>query len=246
MSECVRVIVWDFCGVLISWNPYDLFSQLIEDDEKAQWWTDNVYSYDWDNMWEVGVPFSDIRKTWISKIEQEMPNVKVEYPKYKELIDAYCELAQEVYSEQYVDNVMIRDGLAKNGFIIGGLTNMSDENYSKVSQNFGGAMAEDKFDFIILSSEVGVRKPDEKIFNNLIGRVRDEYGFDKSQILFIDDSEKNTKAAQALGMQALCYQEGADLREPLLEGFGIDVTDIANAEVYKQKDYLLGKLKPIM
>lgn len=55
------------------------------------------------------------------------------------------------------------------------------------------------FDSVTVSSEVGVRKPDPRIFRLAMGLA----GVDPSMAWFVDDQAAHVKAAQQLGMRAL-------------------------------------------
>lgn len=69
----------------------------------------------------------------------------------------------------------------------------------------------DLFDDTYLSFEVGLRKPDPAIFHHLI-----EHAYiNPSETLFIDDLEANVDAAQSIGIDALLYKKGDDLRNML-------------------------------
>jgi putative hydrolase of the HAD superfamily len=64
-------------------------------------------------------------------------------------------------------------------------------------------------DHILISSELGVAKPDERIYHILAERVQCEF----TQILFVDDFIENINAAEVLGIQTIHYQQGMDLIE---------------------------------
>jgi putative hydrolase of the HAD superfamily len=69
------------------------------------------------------------------------------------------------------------------------------------------------FDALVLSHEVGLRKPDRRIFEHcrrLAGRPAHE-------CLFIDDLKANVEAARAAGWQGLHYRPGEDLVSRLAE-----------------------------
>ncbi len=55
---------------------------------------------------------------------------------------------------------------------------------------------------IVFSSEVGVCKPEPKIFQ----RALEQLGVDASETLFIDDRERNVHGANALGIHAIHYK----------------------------------------
>lgn len=69
------------------------------------------------------------------------------------------------------------------------------------------------FDVVIDSSDVGVRKPDPLIYQELIRRV----GLPAPQIAFVDDLPENLPAAQQLGIRTVRFTGLAALRETLCE-----------------------------
>ncbi|MBT2210745.1 HAD family phosphatase [Actinomadura sp. NEAU-AAG7] len=54
----------------------------------------------------------------------------------------------------------------------------------------------DLFDAVVISSEVGMRKPDEQIFRHALELL----GLDPTECVFIDDIDHNIRAATTLGM----------------------------------------------
>lgn len=58
-----------------------------------------------------------------------------------------------------------------------------------------------RFDVIIVSCEVGVAKPDPKIYELCLAGL----GVPPQSALFVDDRPINVEAAQQLGLQALCF-----------------------------------------
>lgn len=69
------------------------------------------------------------------------------------------------------------------------------------------------FDVVVDSSEVGVRKPDERIYRELIRRV----GRPAAEVVFIDDLPENVEPALQLGIRAVHFTGEADLRSALAE-----------------------------
>lgn len=70
----------------------------------------------------------------------------------------------------------------------------------------------DLFHFVVISAEVGLRKPDPAVFHltALVAEV------DISECLLVDDKERNTTAAIAAGMQAIRFRSAAQLQRELL------------------------------
>lgn len=61
---------------------------------------------------------------------------------------------------------------------------------------------ESLFDVIVFSSEVGVCKPNPKIFQ----RALEQFRVEAYETLFIDDRERNVHGAKALGLHAIHYK----------------------------------------
>jgi putative hydrolase of the HAD superfamily len=62
------------------------------------------------------------------------------------------------------------------------------------------------FDAVVISAEVGMRKPEERIFQHAASLL----GVDPQECVFIDDIEANVVAAEALGMTGLWHTDPAD------------------------------------
>jgi epoxide hydrolase-like predicted phosphatase len=71
---------------------------------------------------------------------------------------------------------------------------------------------DDIFDQMFISAELGLAKPDGKIYH----RVLDEMRFSPEQCVFIDDFSENILAAQSLGMYAIQFHTREQVEEDLL------------------------------
>jgi putative hydrolase of the HAD superfamily len=76
------------------------------------------------------------------------------------------------------------------------------------------------FDLVVLSGEVGMRKPEEAIFRH----ATRELGLDPAECVFIDDMKANVAAAAACGMTAVLHTETAATVAALQDLFGISLT----------------------
>ncbi len=63
------------------------------------------------------------------------------------------------------------------------------------------------FDDLVISAEVGLAKPDPRIFQLAVERL----GVQPSEAVFVDDVLANAEAAQRVGLQAIHYQNNAQL-----------------------------------
>jgi len=67
------------------------------------------------------------------------------------------------------------------------------------------------FDAIIISSEVGIRKPNPAIFELILK----ELGVEANETLFVDDTLDNVEAAVALGIGGIHHTDAANLEKQL-------------------------------
>lgn len=76
----------------------------------------------------------------------------------------------------------------------------------------------DLFDVVICSAEVGVAKPEPRIYAIAAERI----GLPAAACVFIDDLESNVEAARVAGMQAVCFRIDRDDRlEEQLRALGV-------------------------
>jgi epoxide hydrolase-like predicted phosphatase len=61
----------------------------------------------------------------------------------------------------------------------------------------------DAFDITVLSCEVGLAKPDPRIYHLAL----DKLGLEPEQVVFLDDFQRNVEGARQIGMQAIWFQD---------------------------------------
>jgi putative hydrolase of the HAD superfamily len=75
------------------------------------------------------------------------------------------------------------------------------------------------FDVVVISGEVGMRKPEERIFRHAV----DLLGLEPHDCVFVDDLEANIAAAQTLGMTGVLHRQPEDTVARLEELFGLQL-----------------------
>ncbi len=89
------------------------------------------------------------------------------------------------------------------------LSNTNELHANQFLRQFADVLA--PFDALVLSYEVGIRKPDPHIYEHC-RRLADRPA---SECLFIDDLPSNVEGAVACGWQGIVYRRGDDLRREL-------------------------------
>jgi putative hydrolase of the HAD superfamily len=90
------------------------------------------------------------------------------------------------------------------------LSNTNELHYRHFRAQFADTLSH--FHALVVSHEVGLRKPSPLIFQHAQGVA----GCPAEHCLFIDDLPANVAAARACGWQAILYTRGEDLKELLL------------------------------
>ncbi len=106
--------------------------------------------------------------------------------------------------------------LKRKGYKTAIVANTSGVVIRKVIQNYFGENIENLFDEIIMSSEVGIYKPDKKIFQ----LVLDKLAVKPSESIMIDDRDDYLVGARDLGMSAVLFINNEKLNKDLRR-FGI-------------------------
>jgi putative hydrolase of the HAD superfamily len=86
--------------------------------------------------------------------------------------------------------------LKSNGYTVGLLSNVLPVTAQLIREHGGY----DTFDFHILSCEVGARKPDQKVYETALAKLKD---IDASEVVFLDDREPCVIGAKNLGIKAI-------------------------------------------
>ena len=88
------------------------------------------------------------------------------------------------------------------------LSNMHAEMAKSVREGFGWIR---DFHCVVVSAEVGSAKPEPQIYQHCLDCLK----VTASEALFIDDKPRNTRAAEELGMAAICADSPQAIRERL-------------------------------
>ena len=91
---------------------------------------------------------------------------------------------------------------------VGLLSNAWNDLRQGMQQRFG---FDGLFDELVISAEVGLAKPDPRIFHLAVARL----GVQPEQTIFVDDVLANVEAARLIGLQAIHYRHNSQLFQEL-------------------------------
>jgi 2-haloacid dehalogenase len=200
MTEPGRsVVVFDVGGVLIDWDPRHLYRKLFAGDERAmEHFLANVCTHEWNRCQDAGRSFAEGASL-----------LKLQHPDKAVLIDAYGARFDEMMVGPIVAAVEILGELRERGTPLYGLSNFSTETFPPTLQRFEFLRW---FRGIVISGEVGVIKPDRRIYEILLAR----FAMDPHQVVYVDYVAANVEAARPFGIHGIHFTTPGALREELL------------------------------
>ncbi len=190
-------VVFDLGGVCIEWDPRRLYRTLLPDDAAVEAFLDEVAFLEWNALQDAGRPFAE-----------GVQDLCRRFPHHAEIISAYPERFAETLGEPIAGTVRLVEELERAEVRLLALTNWSAEMF-----HHGRARLPflDRFDAVVVSGEVGMAKPDPRIFAHVISA----FGLDAARTVFVDDSAANVAAAADAGLDAVRFTDPAALRREL-------------------------------
>jgi putative hydrolase of the HAD superfamily len=115
-------------------------------------------------------------------------------------------IVQRIFAAMQLDSAMFAlvDALRSVGMEVGLLSNSWGNTYPR-------ARIDDLFDPVVISGEVGLRKPHAAIFELALDRL----ALPPERVLFIDDAEPNILGARAVGLRSLLHTDATTTRAAL-------------------------------
>lgn len=195
----IRAIIFDFGGVLIEWDPRNLYRHYFSQPEKIEQFLSDVNFSQWNIEQDRGRPFAE-----------GIAVLSAQYPHYATYIHAFGERWDETLVGTIDGTVKILRELKQAGYPLYALSNWSAETFPIARRKFDFF---DAFDEIILSGAVGMVKPERGIFELLLQKI----GRPAHECLFIDDALANIQQADRMGFKTILFKSPQQLRAELQE-----------------------------
>lgn len=194
----LRGVVFDVGNVIVRWDPRTLYSKIFPDPAERDWFLANVCTPSWHARHDAGVPFAENRLPLIAQ-----------YPDFEPAIVAWRERWWEMFAGPIEETEAAIEALSARGVPLFGLTNISAEISG---ETFAMSPAFERLADIVVSGEVGLIKPDLRIYALCAARA----GIAPAELLFVDDSAVNCEAARDVGYAAHHFTDPAALAPALV------------------------------
>lgn len=195
-------IIFDFGNVLVNWNLYAIYDRFFPDPAALRDFLAEVNFLEWNSRMDSGQPFAEC-----------VADISRLYPQYAHLFRLYDERWADTLREAVPGTAEIVSLLKQSGYYLHLLSNISAEKFPQMNAMYPILGS---FDSVTLSGEVGMIKPDPRIFIHVL----EQLGRSPEACLFIDDNPANIESARGLGIPSILFQS-AELLESELRSRGI-------------------------
>ncbi len=195
-------VLWDVGNIIVRWDPRTLYSKIFLDPDERDRFLKDVCTQAWHDEHDRG-----------RTMAEGVARLTAQFPDQAPAIAAWKDRWGEMFSGVIPETVQAIEALAARDVPMFGLTNMSAET---APETFAMDPAFGHLRLIVVSGEVGLLKPDPRLFNLALERI----GRPADSLLFVDDNPANIAAARQLGFATHLFADPAALA-PALEGFGL-------------------------
>ena len=198
-----KVIIFDWGGVVESHenNLQDLkeakirmikkLNSNLSDEEILAGWTDKTST----GILMGATNDPENIKDWVNLVQYNM-GISISYDEFKRLYE------EELSSLKYYKEVVDYAHSLKNRCKIAVLSNLMPFDKKRIDNQYDL----DEFDYVYLSFEIGLKKPDKQIYEYVLNDLK----IDANDILFIDDDIDNISIAKECGWNT-CQAFGYEL-----------------------------------
>ncbi len=203
-NKPIDTIIFDLGGVFVDWNPKYLYRKIFDNEEKMEQFLSEICTNSWNVEHDRGRPLWKGTQLLVDQ-----------YPEYESEIRAYYSRWVEMLGGLIEGTVQIFHTLkAMPQYRVYALTNWSQETFPIARVLYPFLQL---FEGIVVSGDEKCIKPDAKIYETLLER----YNVKAEAAVFIDDSLKNVKGAEAVGIKGIHFTTPEDLKEKLEELLGV-------------------------
>lgn len=193
----IKNVIFDFGGVLITFDPHPFLQALYQDEEKARRCYDVIVrSPEWNQM-----------DRGLLRVEEAQQRFILREPGLKAEILHFFQNWEGMF-QPLEDTVAILAELKARGVGLFAISNFIEELWGVLSPRFSFFTY---FEGIVLSYQLKMAKPDLAIYAHCL----QEYNLRPEECLFIDDLQANVEGAKHAGLHALPFQSSRQLRQHL-------------------------------
>jgi 2-haloacid dehalogenase len=197
----IKAIIFDLGGVLIDWNPRYVFDEYyFATEEKRAYFFNTICTSDWNEEQDAGRSIVEATLGLVSQFPEWEPAIRDYYGRWTDMLKAPIPETVEIFRQ-----------LKESGkYKLYALTNWQQGLFDIALVRYDFLQW---FDGRVVSGEEKTRKPFPEFYQKLLNR----YSVHPSEAIFIDDNQRNVKAAEDLGIKSIHFETPALLKKELLQ-----------------------------
>lgn len=194
----INTVIFDLGGVLIDWNPRYVYRTVFDTEEKTEWFLQHICNMDWNERQDAGYPIAKAVEEKVTEFPEWEKEIRIYYDRWADMLAGPIHESVEIFR-------YLKENTSLKFYT---LTNWSAELFP---------IALARYDFLhwfdgrVVSGEEKMRKPFPEIYQRLLQR----YDVNASEALFIDDSLRNIKAGEAIGIKGVLFLSPEQLAKEL-------------------------------
>tara|TARA_Y100001970_G_scaffold51759_1_gene65418 strand:+ start:3278 stop:3874 length:597 start_codon:yes stop_codon:yes gene_type:complete len=177
--------LFDLGGVFFDWDPNYFFKDIFFDSNEKDYFLNEVCNDEWNIKQDAGRTIKEAEKALIPL-----------FPKYKNEIKLYYKHHRKMIKGTFLESIKVLQSLVSQNLECYVLSNWSAETFKGMIDEYPFL---NLFNGLLISGEVGLIKPDLKIYELAINK----FNLDPKNCLFIDDKLENIKAAKELDFKVI-------------------------------------------
>lgn len=198
MTNNIDTVIFDLGGVLIDWNPKHLYRKIFDDEKEIDYFLSEICTPEWNEQQDAGRTFKEATEILVAQHPKFEKEIQAFYGRWKEMLGGEIEKTVSILNDLH----------QKNEHRLLALTNWSAESFPYALENFEFLQL---FEGILVSGVEKMKKPDPEIYQLIL----DRYQIEAQKSVFIDDSERNIKAAKVLNINGIHFQSSEQLQSDL-------------------------------
>jgi len=199
----IKLFVFDLGNVILPFEHRQIARKLYEkSSDKAFLTSDEIFTF----MFEKDKGLINTYETGQISSEEFFGQLKKRYK-----LDMAFDVFRDIWNPIFRENLEVNDAilyLKSKSYPIFLLSNTNELHFSYIIERYPIVHVLDEW---ILSFEVGVKKPEKRIYDMIFEKM----DVDKNEVFYIDDIGRYVEAAKEFGIQGMVFKDPGQLWEEI-------------------------------
>src|SRR5688500_10060171 len=97
MNNNITAIIFDLGGVLIDWNPRYVYRTIFDNEEKIDWFFENICTNDWNEHQDAGRSLNEATEELVARYPEYENEVRAYYGRWEEMLGGPIHETVEIF-----------------------------------------------------------------------------------------------------------------------------------------------------